>query len=343
MGLYSTMKFIDYLKEKALLIITYLIILIIIFLILSVFDLILPAKVLVLFLLCIFGLIFIFEGFYKRKIFYNELFEIINNIDNKLLITETMPTPYFIDGKIIKEIMKQTDKYKIDEINKYKFKEEDFKSFIEMWIHEIKTPLSTIKLICENNQNEITNSISEEASKINNYIEIMLFYSRSQALEKDYLIKETNLNDIINKVILNNKKSFIYKNINLDIKDTNINVKSDSKWLEFILNQIISNSIKYIDKNPKISIFTKQSKENIKLYIVDNGIGISKSDLPRVFDKGFTGQNGRKKYNSTGLGLYLVKELCNKLGHKVEIKSNDKTEVIITFPIGSYTKEIERN
>ena len=118
-----------------------------------------------------------------------------------------------------------------------------------------------------------------------------------------------------------------------------------------LFREYIQNSSDAIDDAINKGIITKEEsridvnldKTNRQIEIKDNGIGISKSDLPRVFDKGFTGQNGRKKYNSTGLGLYLVKELCNKLGHKVEIKSNDKTEVIITFPIGSYTKEIERN
>lgn len=128
------------------------------------------------------------------------------------------------------------------------------------------------------------------------------------------------------------------------MSDLNYQVKTDSKWLEFISKQIISNSLKYLKENPKISIYAKKGKENITLYFEDNGIGIDKKDLPRVFDKGFTGQNGRSKYNSTGMGLYLVKKLCEKLSHGVEIKSklNEGTIVKIIFPIGSMTKEIER-
>ena len=111
--------------------------------------------------------------------------------------------------------------------------------------------------------------------------------------------------------------------------------------MEFILDQIINNSIKYTEINPKIKIYTSQNKEQIKLIIEDNGIGIDPSDLPRVFDKGFTGINGRKKYNSTGIGLYLAKKLCDKLKHKIKIESDEGTTVTITFPLNSYINEIK--
>lgn len=336
------MKLKDYLKEQSLLIFSYIIVIFLVWLILTAFAFNFSATLLTMLILLIFGFLFIFYGYFKRKTFYNDLFTILDNLDNKTLIMETVSEPSFIDGKLFMEAFKVIDKYMIDEINGYKFKEEDFKDFMEMWVHEIKTPLATINLIAENNKNEVTDSIKEEALKIEHFIEVILFYARSQRPEKDYLIKNINLEEIINKVILKHKKSFLYKNITLNMKNLNVFVKTDSKWLLFIIDQIITNSIKYLEDNPCINIYAIKYKEKTVLYIEDSGIGISESDLPRVFDKGFTGANGRSKYNSTGMGLYLVKKLCDKLGHGVEIKSviDKGTTVMITFPIGSFTEEV---
>lgn len=133
------------------------------------------------------------------------------------------------------------------------------------------------------------------------------------------------------------------KKINLNMHDLDVRVKTDSKWMEFIINQIINNSIKYLKDDPLIEIYAISDKEKVSLIIKDNGIGISNKDLPRVFDKGFTGMNGRSKYNSTGMGLYLVKKLCLALGNNVLIESEEGigTLVKIIFPFGSYTN-IER-
>ena len=338
------MKFKDFIKEKTIIIIIYIFIIFLIAFILDTFDLITPALVMVVFLLVLFGIVFIFSGFIQRKNFYNQTLNILDHLDNKSLITEAMPEAYFIEGEMLKKILRTTEKYKREQINKYKFKEEEFEEFMELWVHEIKTPLSTINLITENNPGKVSDSIKEEVAKINNYVELILFYARSQNLEEDYIIKNTNLKDVINKVMINFKKDFILKSISLDIHNIDHQVKTDSKWLEFISKQIISNSLKYLKENPKISIYAKKNKENIVLYFEDNGIGIDKKDLPRLFDKGFTGQNGRNKYNSTGMGLYLVKTLCDKLSHGVTVESEvgKGTIVKITFPLGSMTKEIER-
>ena len=218
---------------------------------------------------------------------------------------------------------------------------EDYKEYIELWIHEIKIPIATSKMIIENNKNEITKSIYEELDKIENYTEQALFYARSNTANKDYIIKKTNLEKIVNNVILKNKAELIHKKIQLDIHDINVEVKTDSKWVIFILNQIINNSIKYKKQNEnlKIEIFTKKQKESICLYIKDNGMGIKKGEITRVFEKGFTGSNGRiLNKKSTGIGLYLCKKLCDKLGMAIELNSEETvgTEIKLIFPLGTF-------
>lgn len=150
-------------------------------------------------------------------------------------------------------------------------------------------------MIVENNKNEVTKSIDEELDKVENYIEQALYYARSNTVEKDYYVKKVNLKDIVNESIKKNKNVLIHEKISVNVNDLELEVNTDNKWVVFILNQIIQNSIKYKkqDRNLEIEIYAKQGKENVILYIKDNGIGIKKGEITRVFEKGFTGTNGR--------------------------------------------------
>lgn len=196
-------------------------------------------------------------------------------------------------------------------------------------------------MIIENNKSKTTKSIEEELNKVENYIEQALFYARSNTVEKDYYIKRVQLKDIVNESIKKNKDVLIHEKIVIHIHDTDLEVTTDNKWIVFILNQVIQNSIKYRshDRNLKIEIEAKQGIENVILLIKDNGIGIKKGEIVRVFEKGFTGTNGRlSNKKSTGIGLYLCKKLCDKLGISIEIDSveGEGTEIRLVFPQNSW-------
>lgn len=196
-------------------------------------------------------------------------------------------------------------------------------------------------MIIENNKNDVTKSIDEELDKVENYIEQALFYARSSTVEKDYYIKKVLIRDIANECIKKNKSLLIHERIQINIHDVDVEVNTDSKWILFILNQVIQNSVKYRkhDISLEIEMFAKVNKENVVFYIKDNGIGIKKGEITRVFEKGFTGTNGRlSNKKSTGIGLYLCKNLCNKLGIEVELNSvqDEGTEVRLVFPKNSY-------
>ena len=278
--------------------------------------------------------------YFKRKKFYDNLLKILEELDEKYLITEIIKTPNFLEGQIFKNSLEQIDKSMLENVNKYKYMTEDYKEYIELWIHEIKIPISASKMVIENNKNAITKSIDEELDKVENYIEQALFYARSNTVEKDYYIRKVFLKEIINESIKKNKSSLIQEKISIDIHDLEIEVNTDNKSIVFILNQIIQNSIKYRKKeNSVIEIYANQGKENVILYIKDNGIGIKQGEITRVFEKGFTGTNGRlSNKKSTGIGLYLCKKLCNKLGIGIELNSvqNEGTEVKLVFPKDSY-------
>ena len=334
------MRFYDFIKDKLLEIILIFFSVFSIEIILLIYNISLVVRFYVLFAPIIASFVALYLEFYKKKKFYNDLKEKLEELDQKYLISEMINNPKFEEGKILKDVMQDTGKSMLENVNKYKYLQEDYKEYIELWIHEIKTPIAAGKLIIENNKNEVTKSIEEELEKIENYIEQALFYARSNNVEKDYIITKTKLQEIINTSILKNKTSLINSKIKLDLHDLEKIVCTDSKWIVFIINQIIQNAIKYSKKvDPKIEIYSNSNNENIILYIKDNGIGMKKSEITRVFEKGFTGENGRiigKK--STGIGLYLCKKMCDKLNLGIELNSEKDigTEIKIIFPQSSY-------
>lgn len=277
----------------------------------------------------------------KKKKYYDYLDKMLNQLKEKYLITEVIKKPEFIEGKILYETLEQINKSMHENVNKYKYNVKDYKEYIELWIHEIKIPLATSKMIIENNKNNATRSIEEELDKLENYIDQALYYARSNTVEKDYYIKKSNLKELVNESIKKNKTMLIQEKVEINAHDLNNIIYTDSKWIIFILNQLIQNSVKYKNKERtlEIEIYSKENKDNTVLYIKDNGVGIKKNEINRVFEKGFTGTNGRlSNKKSTGIGLYLCKKLCNKLGISIELdsKENEYTEIKIIFPNSSY-------
>ncbi|MDU1323267.1 MAG: sensor histidine kinase [Clostridium botulinum] len=276
--------------------------------------------------------------FIKYKNYYDEVDSILENLDNKYLLPEIIREANFIEGEKLNSILKEISRDMHENVKYYKDMQEDYREYIETWVHEIKTPIASTKLIIENNRNEVTNKIDFQMDRIEGFVEQVLYYSRSNNVSKDYIIKQINLDLVVRNVIKRNYRDFIHKKIKLDIKDIDEIVHSDGKWLEFIINQIIVNSIKYSNsKEPMVSIYSTKKANSVMLNIEDNGAGIIDKDINRVFEKGFTGENGRKFSKSTGMGLYLCEKLCSKLGLKIIIvsKVNKGTKVTLIFPLSS--------
>ena len=335
------MKFRDFLKEKLYYIILLAFILISSDILLMIYNISL-FMVLYITIVPILGfLICLIIEYNIKNSFYKRLEKQMAELDEKYLISEIVQNPNFIEGKILINTIQDIDKSMLENVNKYKHLTEDYKEYIELWIHEIKIPIATSKLIIENNKSKETKSIDEELGKIENFVEQVLYYARSNNVEKDYYISKTKLSEIVNSAILKNKNILLSNKINLEIGDIDKQVVTDSKWTIFILNQIIQNSVKYMNKDIKtMKIYEEKKKEKVILYIQDNGMGVGKGEIARVYDKGFTGENGRilgKK--STGIGLYLCKKLCDRLGLGIEFNSQKDigTEVKIIFPVGSHT------
>ncbi|MCM1992229.1 sensor histidine kinase [Oceanirhabdus seepicola] len=282
---------------------------------------------------------YIIIEFLKYKKYYDNMKEVLESLDKKYLLPEIMEKPEFLEGKLFHEILRECDKEMHEHVNHYKNLQLDYREYIETWVHEIKTPIASSMLIIENNKNSIMNNVGEEIKKIEGFVEQALYYSRSSDVSKDYIVKRFNLKTAVNNTIRKNSKDFINNKISLQLDDIDGVVYSDIKWVQFILNQIITNSIKYVKpKEGKIRICSSTNKNNIILTIEDNGIGIPEKDINRVFEKGFTGEHGRKYNTSTGIGLYLCKKLCNKLGLDISITSQLAvgTKVNIIFPLSEF-------
>ena len=329
------MKIIDYIRDKGIFLAVNLMSFIIISFLMYFSNV---ALVIIFLLFCVwfFPLFsYMLIEYIKFRKYFNTVENILENLDKKYLLPEVLNESNFIEGEEINYIFKVLSRDMHENVKHYKNMQEEYREYIEIWVHEIKTPIASTKLLIENNTNEITRKIDTQMDKIENFVEQVLYYSRSDEVGKDYIIKKTELSQVVKSVVKKNQRDFIGKRISLQLGDLDEIIYSDAKWIEFILNQIVGNAIKYSKgKDDKIKIESKALNNSIVLTIEDNGVGINERDLSRVFEKGFTGENGRKFGKSTGIGLYLCKKLCDKmgLGLNIESEENKGTKVTVIFP-----------
>lgn len=275
--------------------------------------------------------------FMKYKRYYHQLIKVFEQLTPKYLLPEVIESPGFEEGRLFFEVLQDVSKEMHEEVNKYKLQQQDYKDYIESWIHEIKTPIAAAQLLISNNEGPITYKIQDEVKRIEEYVEQVLYYARSNDTSKDYLIKAFDLRRLVVECIKEQSRLLIQKKIIPQIEDFNEIVYSDVKWVGFICNQILYNSIQYSKSTGgTVHISATRNKNNVILKIQDTGIGIEEKDIGRVFDKGFTGENGRRFNKATGMGLYLCKKLCDKLeiGIRLESKMDVGTTVYLIFPIG---------
>ena len=329
------MKLSEYIKDKINYILALAIYILIISTYLKAISLTYSTIFIVIFITLTFFVLAFLISYYKTSIYLKNIETIMDKLPEKYLITELWQKPRGAEKLAYYKILKRANKSMLENVTDIKEKQKDYKEYIESWVHEIKIPITSAKLLCENNKTVITNKIDEDIEEVNNYVEQALFYARMDQVSNDFMIREISLNEVIKNVLARNKKIMIQNNMKVELKDVNIKCYTDEKWLEFILNQIITNSIKYRnDNNAVVKITGIQNKENIILKIKDNGIGIKKSEIDRIFDKGFTGTNGRNQTKSTGIGLYLCKRLCERIGMEIDAnsKENEYTEIVIIIP-----------
>lgn len=277
----------------------------------------------------------------NRKKELQKLLTMAEGLQERYLIQEVMRLPERADDQVYYQLMKMAGKSMLEQIGEVRRERLEYKEYIEQWIHEIKTPIAAMKLLCENHRMDFTRELLLELEKTNRFTEQALYYARSEHTEKDYAVREINLIDVVHQVIADNKYLLLHNKVSLEVAERMETVYSDEKWLGFILNQLVVNAVQYRTEQPVLRFFAYQRQDQVILSVEDNGIGIPACDLPRIFEKGFTGQNGRIMQQATGIGLYLCRRLCDKLGVGIMAESSGEGTVIrLSFHINCLICEV---
>ena len=299
-----------------------------------------PAAYIGILLFCWFLIlsVWLLGEYVRRRRYFRQLERILEDADQKYLLGELMPESFRLEDRLYRDMIRRSSKSVIERIHAVEDAGKDYREYIESWVHEIKAPIADIGLLCEKQKDGIGRRILTENRRTENYVDMALFYARSDEVYQDYLIKETTLQDTAEEMLRKNKYYLIENRIQAEVccPDT---VYTDVKWIAFILNQLILNAVKYRrDSGPRIRISTERESRSVRLTVEDNGLGIPPEELPRIFDKGFTGTNGRIRGQSTGMGLYLCRKLCGKLGIRIGAESAEGrgTRIMLEFPVSDY-------
>lgn len=217
----------------------------------------------------------------------------------------------------------------------YKFKE--MMDYYTVWAHQIKTPIAAMRLNLQNEDSVLSRKLMADLFRIEQYVEMVLMYLRLDSDSSDYVIKEHEIGSIVKAAVKKFSGEFISRKISLDMKEIDGTVITDDKWLSFVIEQVISNALKYTPKGT-ISIYMEEPKI---LCIKDTGIGIAPEDLPRIFEKGYTGYNGRADKKASGIGLYLCKRICTNLGHQISAVSEPDRGTLIRISLKQERLKVE--
>ena len=261
---------------------------------------------------------------------------LLDTNQNKMMTLENLPKPNdLIEGayqEIILDIFEEMQSVKAQ----MRRQAADANDYYTLWAHQIKTPIAAMHLLLQSDAYKVSSlALEQELFKIEQYAEMALQYLRLESISSDLVLHSYRLHDIVTQALKKYAVRFIGKKLSIEFETFEETVITDAKWLQFVIEQILSNSIKYTPEG-KISIYMENPQT---LVISDTGIGIHTEDLPRIFDRGFTGYNGRMDKKSTGIGLYLCKQVTQKLSHDIKVKS--KLGVGTSFYIIFKDEELE--
>jgi signal transduction histidine kinase len=273
-------------------------------------------------------------GFFKANARLKELHAVMDGLDKKYLFAEFVPKPIGIYERKLFSLLKRAGKAMIEAVSDAENRSKEYREYIEGWVHEIKAPITAAQLVCENNKSEQTRKLTVLLAQIEEHVERALYYARAGSVEKDFVVREASLSDIVRDAVVRHRTLLIQSGVRVEADFVNGTVYTDAKWVTFMLGQLLSNAIRYRKENPVVSFTTERRGDTIRLTVTDNGAGIPAADLPRIFERGFTGDNGRMKEKSTGMGLYICKKLADFLQIKLEADSvqGEYTAITLDFP-----------
>lgn len=332
------MTFIKYLKDKFNLIIFYMFIMFFIYLIVFLSRNIIAFSSSALYTITvsvILFILFLMADFIKIRDYSRQLKSLEKLKDSDAV--SILPRAVTNEQKIYNEFLENLYLQHSEEILRVQEEFKENTDFLTSWVHEIKTPITAIKLAVQNDKanSENVDIVKEEIDRIEDYVQKVLYYSRLSDFSKDYIIGPADMGRVVRTSIKKHSALFITKHIQLKLENIDCSVDTDEKWIGFIIDQLISNALKYTKENGKIAVYMSENDNEVIISIKDNGVGIKKEDMPNLFKRTFTGYNGRCETSSaTGLGLYLSQRLAEKLGHYLTIESEKGkgTEACVHFP-----------
>ncbi len=274
------------------------------------------------------------RDFLKCRRHIRELESVLNGLDQKYLFTECIPKPDSACERALFEMLRRAGRDMIENVSNARAATREYKEYIESWVHEIKTPITAARLICRNADGETGRKLTAELAQIDNHVERALYYARAESPEQDFLVRRTALETIAHQAIERHRSLLLQNGVSIRTENLDAVVYTDGKWLCFILGQLLQNAVRYRNEHPLITLSAERVGSQVQLTVSDNGIGIPAHELSRVFDRGFTGTNGRLRGNSTGMGLYLCKKLAGHLEIQMDVQSPEEqgTAVTLTFP-----------
>lgn len=263
--------------------------------------------------------VYLIYHYYSRRLFYKKLTSDLESLDQSLQKTEQTPISEALD-----RLLKNQYKHYQEQIKRLESKQEEHLKFMDQWVHQMKTPLSVIELIAQNLDEPDSSNIREETDRMKTGLNTILYMARLRTIEQDFHIKPVELAKLISEVNHENKRFYIRNQVypNFTQEKDGITVETDEKWLFFMISQLIHNAVKYSKgKSKTLSINIYERDKEAVLEVKDYGVGIPETDKRRVFEPFYTGENGRKFRESTGMGLYLTEEAARQLGHRIELDS----------------------
>lgn len=288
-------------------------------------------------LLIVFLLVFLTVNmfdFFQQRARLLELKSILDGLDRKYLFTECVPQPKGLFERRLFDLTRLAGRDMTGAVSDAQASQREYREYVERWVHEIKAPLTAARLICRELDGDTRRKLTAELSQIEAHVERALFYARAENPEQDCLIRQIELEKIAAQAIENHRSLLIQNSIRVEMKHMNCAVYTDEKWAVFILGQLLQNAARYREPEPVITLSAKPLGRQTQLIVHDNGIGIPAHELPRVFERGFTGSNGRIRGGSTGIGLYLCRKLAVFLELELRMDSQEGagTTVTLTFP-----------
>lgn len=269
--------------------------------------------------------------FLTQRARLRELESILEGLDRKYLFTECVPPPQNLYERRLFDLTCRAGRAMTEAVSDAQAAQREYQEYVERWVHEIKAPITALRLICRDLDGDTRRKLTVELAQVEAHVERALFYARAENLEQDCLLRQVNLEQIAVKAIENHRSLLIQNGIRVKTEGLDCIVYTDEKWAVFILGQLLQNAARYRGEAPVITISAKPLGKQIQLTVSDNGIGIPAHELPRVFERGFTGSNGRSRGGATGMGLYLCKKLSDFLELGMDISSEEGRGTAVTL------------